>query len=131
MSTATHDLALIFAGCSPRERRRLARLGTPVIRPAGTILARQGEPGTEFFVVVSGQVRVERDGSAVAELGPGDHAGELALLTGEPRQATLVTDTEVEVLVFDRREFATLLEVAPSLVTRLVTGAIRLLAPAA
>jgi Cyclic nucleotide-binding domain len=61
--------------------------------PAGTVLVRQGEPGTDIYLVLDGVVRVERDGEWLAEYGPGALLGERALLEGGTRTSTLVAVT--------------------------------------
>jgi CRP-like cAMP-binding protein len=60
--------------------------------PAGRAIARQGEIGTGLFIVVEGAVRVVRDGRDVARLGPGEFFGELSVLDGAPRNASVVAD---------------------------------------
>jgi len=60
--------------------------------PAGRAIARQGEIGTGLFIVVSGAVRVVRDGRELARLGPGEFFGELSVLDGAPRNASVVAD---------------------------------------
>jgi small-conductance mechanosensitive channel/CRP-like cAMP-binding protein len=80
---------------------------------AGEALVRQGEAGRSLFVVRAGDVRVEKaDGSStreLARLGPGSFFGEMSLLTGEPRSASVVALGEVEVVVVEKDAFATLL----------------------
>ena len=60
--------------------------------PAGRAIARQGEIGTGLFIVASGAVRVVRDGRELARLGPGEFFGELSVLDGAPRNASVVAD---------------------------------------
>ncbi|HYN40581.1 MAG TPA: cyclic nucleotide-binding domain-containing protein, partial [Thermoanaerobaculia bacterium] len=80
---------------------------------AGEALVRQGEAGGSLFVVRTGDVRVERtDGGSTRELariGPGSFFGEMSLLTGEPRSASVVALGEVEVVVVEKNAFSTLL----------------------
>lgn len=102
------DLPL-FRGCSRRELRALSRLAEVIDVPAGDALIRQDERGTEFFVIVSGAAEVSRDGQVLATLGAGDFAGELALLDGKPRSASVVTTEPTRALVFAPREFWSLL----------------------
>jgi small-conductance mechanosensitive channel/CRP-like cAMP-binding protein len=81
---------------------------------AGEALVRQGDEGRSLFVVRTGDVRVERtDAGSVRELarlGPGSFFGEMSLLTGEPRSASVVAATEVEVVVVEKGAFSTLLQ---------------------
>ena len=78
-------------GCSPASTptglERIAAVAVQVEFPADHVIARQGEIGTGFFVVVDGAVRVVRDGETIATLGPGDFFGELSVLDGQPRIA--------------------------------------------
>ena len=103
----------LFWNCSAAELREIATLGTQVNIPAGHTLTKQGEPGSEFFLVVEGRASCFIDGKKVATFGPGEYFGELALLSRVPRSATIVADTDMEVLVLSVREFATLLNDNP------------------
>ncbi len=88
-----------------------ARLGQ-VIRPAGTIIVRQGGPAEKFFIIVDGRVEVvrEHDGSeqVVATLGPGQFFGEVAILRDMPRTATVRAVTRVSLLTMDDETFRSL-----------------------
>src|SRR3954451_15817514 len=79
----------------------------------GKTLTEQGKHGREFFVVLSGSARCEVDGIEIRKFERGSFFGELALLAGGPRSATIVTETPMELLVLDRRDFTTLLRAAP------------------
>jgi CRP-like cAMP-binding protein len=81
--------------------------------PAGRCLMAQGDRGVEMFVIVSGQVRVERDGTRINTLGPGEFFGEIALLDGGPRTATVTADEPTRLLVLTHREFHSLMEEFP------------------
>ncbi len=86
------------------------------VRARETRSIRQGEPGDAFYVVGSGQVRVERDGRPVATLGRGDHFGELALLNDVPRNASVTTIAPTRAFRLDREGFEAV--VAESLTRR-------------
>jgi CRP-like cAMP-binding protein len=113
----------LFRSCSDKERRHAARAFTPHRVTAGTMLLRQGAPAREFFVIVDGVVSVRRDGEQIARLGPGECVGEMALLDGGRRSATVVAETGLEVLVCGPREFGGLMVVAPNF-TRKVAAAL-------
>jgi CRP-like cAMP-binding protein len=104
----------LFAHCSHDELAGVASLGAVVARPAGTNLVGQDRPGAEFVVLLRGHARCVVDDTPVRRFGPGDFFGELALIDGGVRTATVVTETDVEVLVLDRREFDEMLDVSPS-----------------
>lgn len=103
----------LFAPLSEAERRVLAEELREEVYAAGEILVKEGEAGTTFFLIRSGQVRVTvtRSGREIeiAALGPGDCFGEMSLLTGEPRNATVTALTDVEVLVLPHRALASVL----------------------
>jgi CRP-like cAMP-binding protein len=108
----------IFAVLDEQELLALAEHSEVLLYSAGEVLARQGQPGDTFFVIRSGRVRVDVDDGhvngraavTVNHLGPGDFFGELALLTGEPRGATVVAEVDTETLVVDRSDLAPLLQ---------------------
>ena len=90
----------LFTGCSSRQRRDVASLCTWVDVRAGRFLCRQGEQAEECFVVVDGHADVFVDGARVAGIGPGELAGELALLgAGGLRTATVVAATDMSLLI--------------------------------
>ncbi len=81
--------------------------------PPGAVVIRQGEPSDRFFVVAKGEALVvQRDESGaertVSTLGPGDYFGEVGILTGHTRNATVRAKTSLEVLVLDDDAFRTL-----------------------
>lgn len=86
----------------------LATACQPVDFPRNSVLIKQGDAGSEFFVIVSGQVSVSIDGKTVATLKSGDYFGENALLRNEPRNATITADTPVSALRISREKFQTL-----------------------
>jgi CRP-like cAMP-binding protein len=103
----------LVAGCTFGQLTRIDRLGTQVEVRAGRTLTREGAFGRECFVVIDGTALAERAGRPIGRIGPGSIAGEMALLDHEPRNATVVAETPMQVLVLTDREFAALLDVAP------------------
>lgn len=103
----------LFRGLEPSHLLRLAELASEVRAADGDVLMRQGETGDEFFVVIEGNVVVEREGRRLGRLGPGDFLGEIALIDGRPRTATASADGEARLLVLDHPRFDTLLEEFP------------------
>lgn len=100
--------ASLFSNCTKDELRIIASLTTMQDVTSGMVLAEQGKAGREFFVVTHGSATASRNGGWLAQLGPGSFFGELALLDGGPRTATVVADTEMTVLVLSRQEFTSL-----------------------
>ena len=105
----------LFELCSKRDLRRIAALADEREIAAGTELIREGEPGSEFYVVVDGDVDVRRRGRRVARLGAGSYVGEIALLSRSPRTATVVATTPLLVLAISGRDFVALLDTLPEL----------------
>jgi CRP/FNR family transcriptional regulator, cyclic AMP receptor protein len=110
----------LFADCSKKELQRVRGLLTPLIVPAGTVLITEGQPGHEFFVVLEGQASVTHNGVTIATLGPGDYFGEIALIEGGPRTATVTADEPMRVEVASEQEFRSLLDSTPGLARALV-----------
>jgi small-conductance mechanosensitive channel/CRP-like cAMP-binding protein len=114
----------VLAPLNDGEIRQLARQATLHLYAPGEALVRQGEAGDSLFVVKAGRVCVEvtREGGAVtrvATLGEREFFGEMSLLTGEPRSASIFADTEVEVIVVAKAAISELLQADTALLERL------------
>ena len=103
----------LLTGLGQRELERISTLADVVDLPANRILTTQGKLGWEMFILVSGRARVERDGHPMNEVGPGEVIGEIALLDGGPRTATVTLSEPSRLLVLARREFQTLMDEFP------------------
>lgn len=110
----------LLANCTRRQLRAVARIAEVYEAPPGTVLTRTGEPGEEFFLIIDGRVRVEVSPRKRSGLGPGEFFGEMSLLDGEPRSATVIADTPVRLLVINRRDFSRLLSEVPDLTRSLL-----------
>jgi CRP/FNR family cyclic AMP-dependent transcriptional regulator len=86
----------------------------------GAVLTRRGQHGLEAFVIVDGKARVEVGGKKIAELGPGDFIGELSLIDGKPRTATVIAQTPMTLMVVRRRDFKFLRDSVPGLQEKLL-----------
>ncbi|MGH9098346.1 MAG: cyclic nucleotide-binding domain-containing protein, partial [Acidimicrobiales bacterium] len=84
------------------------------------VLVEEGTIGREFFLIVDGEANVTRDGRKVARLGPGAYFGELALLDRRPRSASVISDTDMEVLVLSQRQFNGVLDLVPAIAHKLL-----------
>ena len=104
----------LFAGFNRREIDALGRLMDEIDVKDGRVLMREGAVGREFFIVVSGSVRVERKGRKVNELGAGDFLGEIALIDGGPRTATAIAAEPCRLLVLGVGGFRTLVSKYPT-----------------
>lgn len=112
----------MFADCSDEELGRIADISTSVERPAGSILTKVGESGDSFFFIVDGRVSVETAAGAGDPLHSGDFFGEMSLIDGEPRSATVTALTDVRLLVVHRIHFWQLLDDAPDLLRRILAA---------
>jgi len=110
----------LLAGCSRRQLRAIARISEVIEVPAGTVLARAGAPGDEFFLIMDGSARVEVSARKRSKLEPGQYFGEMSLLDGGPRSASVAAETPLRLLVIKRRDFTTLLKEAPELTQSLL-----------
>jgi len=88
----------IFSACSKRELQVIARAAKDVSHKADTVIAREGERGIGLFLILEGECRVSIGGKTKAKLGPGDFFGEVALLDGGPRTATVTAMTPVKLV---------------------------------
>ena len=103
----------LFAGLGVRELERLSALTDEVELPAGRVLMRQGEPGEELFVLLRGAARVERDGLDFERPDDTGVFGEIALVDGGLRSATVTLTADSSLLVVGRRQFRQLVEEFP------------------
>jgi CRP/FNR family transcriptional regulator, cyclic AMP receptor protein len=95
----------LFSGLSKKDLARLDQWSDELNVPAGTSLTGEGRLAHEFCVIVDGAATVTRDGHRVAELGPGDFFGEIALLETGRRTATVTASTSMRLIVMFEREF--------------------------
>jgi CRP-like cAMP-binding protein len=112
----------LFSACTDKELELIARSTTRLCFDAGTVMAREDHQGNEFVAIVEGRARVEKRGQLLATLREGDFFGEIALLDGGPRTASVIAETDVVAEVIGRREFAGLVETAPHMAKRLLVG---------
>ncbi len=108
----------LFADLSPADLKQVAAIASELAYPDGEGIARQGDPGDEMYVIVSGEVRVlsaPGDGKEVevARRRTGDIVGEMAIISREPRMASLVAAGDVRALVIDQKQFEGLLRERP------------------
>jgi CRP/FNR family transcriptional regulator/CRP/FNR family cyclic AMP-dependent transcriptional regulator len=111
----------LFSGFNEKELRRVAELARIVDVPAGTAVTQIGEPGNSFFVIIDGTVAVRTPVGTGTQLHPGEFFGEMSLLDGEPRSATIVATTDLRLLVVDRSHFWRLLDETPDLIRGMLT----------
>jgi CRP/FNR family transcriptional regulator, cyclic AMP receptor protein len=126
MAQGTKDLDLskiwLFSTSSNRELRTIRRALEEVTVPPGRVLCEEGTIGREFFLIVDGEASVRRNGRKVTTLGPGQYFGELALLDRRPRSATVISETEMLLLVLGQRQFNGVLDAVPALSRKLLAA---------
>jgi CRP/FNR family transcriptional regulator, cyclic AMP receptor protein len=88
----------LFSGCSQKELQTVARAVKDIKHKAGTVVAHEGDPGVGLFIITDGSTDVTVGGKRLAKLGPGDFFGEIALLDGGPRTATVTALTDIKLL---------------------------------
>jgi CRP/FNR family transcriptional regulator, cyclic AMP receptor protein len=122
----------LFAALSHRHLRRIARLAAPVRHRRHSRIVREGERGDAFYVLIDGEASVIGRGRRI-HLRPGDFFGEMALLDGAPRSATIEAETDVLVMRIGRAPFAKMLESEPKIalaILRELAGRLRRQMPA-
>lgn len=113
----THDWLRrvpLFADLSARQLALVASRAEELQAGTGRRLATQDQPGRHLYIIVTGAVDVVRDGRTIAHLGPGDHFGEMSLLDGGPRSASVVTTAPSTLLGLTAAAFRSLLEENPT-----------------
>jgi CRP-like cAMP-binding protein len=115
----------LFADLSQKELEALAQISEDLEVEAGTVLARQGDTGREFFVVLEGEVDVTRDGQTLNPEGGGDFFGEMALVADLPRTATLTARTPVRLFVLTAQGFRSMLAHSPDVELKVLRAMVK------
>lgn len=115
----------LFSACSDAQLDRLMSLGTQVGVDAGQTVVAEGTYGNDFYVVLSGLADVRRRGTHIATLESGEWFGELSVLDGDRRDASVVMRSAGELFVISRRDFAALIETIPTVTRKLLVGMAR------
>jgi CRP-like cAMP-binding protein len=102
--------APLFANLSKRQLRSLAEVTAVTAYKGGAEVVKQGSAGTTFYVLLDGRAKVVRGGRTVARLSTGDFFGEISVLDGGPRTATVVAETSLRCLTLSRGDFVEVLE---------------------
>jgi CRP/FNR family transcriptional regulator, cyclic AMP receptor protein len=116
----------LFESLSKRHLKKIAGLTSTVEFDAGDTVIQEGEPGDSFFVTVSGQAKVVTGGKTVHRLIPGDHFGEISLLDGRPRSASVVAETPLSLLRLTRSSFLRLVKEDADLARALLASLARM-----
>jgi CRP-like cAMP-binding protein len=115
----------LFSGLSPRHLRRIRDLAEPADFMAGASLVKQGTPGDAFFVILEGEAKVVAGRRTINRLMPGDYFGEISLLDGGERTASVISETPLKVLMIDRAKFLRVLRDEGAIAVALLEGLAR------
>lgn len=109
----------LFAGLSRREIRRLSSVTDEVVVPAGTRLIDEGTFAHEFLLIEAGTADVRRAGELLAQLGPGDFAGEIGVMQSARRNAAVTAATELKAIVMTARDLRQITKDMPSVAAQI------------
>jgi CRP/FNR family cyclic AMP-dependent transcriptional regulator len=115
----------LFAGLGKRQMQTMARACSSHRWPAGSRIVVEGSKDQFCFVIVEGKVDVLRSGRTIAQLGPGDFFGEIALLDPGPRSATVTTASEVVAVELSRTGFLDAATGDPQILLRMLEALAR------
>jgi CRP/FNR family transcriptional regulator, cyclic AMP receptor protein len=121
----------LFAGCSKKELERISMIADEIDFRPGKVLIKEGAPGREFFVLADGSAEITRKGKRIDTAGAGDFFGEMALLSDQPRNATVTTTSAVDALVVTASSFRNLVESNPLIALKVMRAVADRLPPSA
>lgn len=112
----------LFSSCSTRDLGKIAKAADRINMVAGTTIITQGTAGKQAFVLLSGSATVKRNGKKIATVQAGAIVGELSLLDRGSRTATVVCDTDCELLVVDARHLFAVIDEVPAIAHKLLAA---------
>jgi CRP/FNR family cyclic AMP-dependent transcriptional regulator len=115
----------LFDGLSRRHLKRLAGIAEVADYMADHAIVREGDAGDAFYVVLAGQAKVTTNGKVVNRVMPGDHFGEISLLDGDVRTATVTSETPMTLLMLQRTRFVKTLREEPDMAMNLLASLAR------
>jgi CRP/FNR family transcriptional regulator, cyclic AMP receptor protein len=115
----------LLEGLSKKQLKKVADLAEVAAFMAGAKLVEQGVIGDSFYVVLTGQAKVVANGRTVNHLLPGDYFGEISLLDGEPRTASVISETEMTLVLITQKQFFAMLAKDPDVSICLLEGLAR------
>ncbi len=110
----------LFQHLSYKEQVSILSVAQNRLVEPGAVIVRQGDPGQEMFIIVDGEVVVERDGIAIAELGAGGHFGEMSIVDDAPRSASVRARARTDLLVIGQAEMGGLMRLDPVLAVKIL-----------
>ena len=111
----------MFSSLSQTELRTVGRLSDIIRYPEGDVICEEGTNGREFFLVMDGEAAVKKGKKTIAKMVPGSYFGELSVLDGGPRSATVVARSDMELLVLEQRQFSGLIREVPTIAAKVLT----------
>jgi len=126
-TTAILGTVPLFDGLSSRHLKRVGDISEVGHFMPGASIVREGDAGDSFFVVASGQAKVSVNGKTIRQLLPGDHFGEIALLDGGNRSASVVSDTPMTLVEIKRTAFLKLVRQEPNIALGILRSLARLI----
>jgi CRP/FNR family cyclic AMP-dependent transcriptional regulator len=103
----------LFSGLSSRQLRKLQRSASEDRYQPDSVIVPEGGRTATLFVVVEGSVKVVKDGKTISRRGPGEYFGEISLIDGRPRAASVISETDVRCLVLSQDSLRKLLMSEP------------------
>jgi CRP/FNR family cyclic AMP-dependent transcriptional regulator len=125
LSTALEDTLAavdIFAGLSRRQIKKLVGAGREVRSGSGKAIATEGLGALAFHVILEGTAEVTRAGNSLRELGPGQYFGEISMIDGKPRSATVSATSDLATFVIPHAQFAELVKTDAELASALLVS---------
>jgi CRP/FNR family transcriptional regulator, cyclic AMP receptor protein len=123
--TTVLEAVPLFEGLTHKQLRKVADLADVARFMAGATLVKQGVVGDSFYVVLTGQAKVVANKRTLNRLLPGDHFGEISLLDGGPRSASVVAETEMTLVIITQKDFLAMLAKDPEITVCLLEGMAR------
>lgn len=105
----------MFSNLSNRHLNEVAKYADQLPVKAGRVLAEEGNLGWEFVFILEGKARVKKGGKVINRLASGDFFGEVSLIDRGPRTATVITETDMTLLIVNSKSFDHLLDTVPGL----------------
>ncbi len=112
----------LFSSCSTRDLGKIAKAADRITLSAGTTMITQGTAGKQAYVIIDGTATVKRNGKKIATIQSGAMVGELSLLDRGSRTATVVCDTDCDVLVIDARHLFAVIDEVPAMAHKLLSA---------
>ena len=112
----------LFSNLSKRHLNEIAKHADQLSIKAGRILAKQGSTSREFVFIVDGNAQVKKDGKVIRQISAGDFFGEISMIDGEPHTATVISETDVTLLLVNSRSFDHLLDTIPRLQKKIMVA---------